>query len=689
MKKQNTRRALIMSALSLVLCISMLVGSTFAWFTDSVTSGTNKIIAGNLDIDVLSADAPDGTYTTIENKEDIFVVPAGGAKDLWEPGHTEVAYLKIVNNGTLALKYQFLVEPVNEVIGKTDEGADIKLSDILVFAATAPTETAPVAYTRETAQAAAAGSSQKLLTYSVVDQVLEAGKSAYIALVVSMPESVGNEANYRNNAIPSIDFAVTAVATQAMKENDSFNNDYDENAAYPVINIEPAGGAVETEIVAPNTGISVVVPAGVPEGNYTVQVDNKNTDTDVQGQTTVAFELELLKDGEEVEPVPNVKYPVKVYIGSELVIAAVTHNGVAITDYTYDDATGYISFQTDSFSPFEVIYMQISDDATGKVVGADGKVSYCTTLNEAFAAVNGATTITARGDMVLTETALLDQDAEVVLDLKGFTLSGNVETLLKLTAGKITIQNGTIRNVHDAATTTKYSIYMDGDAVAEIKDVTIETTGVGIHMTGNARITELDADISSYVTVNGSCAFHAVEMLGNAKIDLISGGTYKSYLAESMFEAKRASQTVSYEASWTVHLNSANAYIGEIRGGTFIGTMDTANNGTPIHVNSGTVDLISGGYFGFTELSFQHPAYMLFTFTNNGGKINKITGGTFEEGCKPVNIPRYTGYGCDFLNIVAASGCKVEATGETVVRGAQWSKSVNEYNIQIVRVVPQ
>ncbi len=676
MKKQNTRRAMLASVLSLLLCVSMLVGSTFAWFTDSVTSGNNKIIAGNLDIDVLYANSPDGTYTTIENKNDIFVAPVGATKGLWEPGHTEVAYLKVVNNGTLAAKYKFLVEPVNEVIGKNANGQDIKLSDILMFAATEPSETAGATYTRETAQTVAAASSQKLLNYCTVDQVLEAGETAYIALVVYMPETVGNEANYRGDVIPTINFAVTAVATQAVKESDSFDNNYDEDAVYPVINMVLAGGAAVTEIEAPGTGITVTVPAGTPAGEYTVQVHNKNVTPDAQGETTVSFELKLLKDGVEITAT-GVKYPVEVFVGFDLLVSEVTHKGEAIA-FTYNPSTGKVSFETDSFSPFAVVYKQIPADATIKMVDANGATSYFTTLNEAFAAVNGAATITAKGDMVLTETAIFDQDAAIVLDLNGYTLSGNIETLLKLTAGNITIQNGTIRNVHEAATTTKYSIYMAGNAVAEIKNVTIETSGVGIYMEENAKITELNANVDSFMTANGYCCFDAVSLVGNARIDEISGGEYVTRYTDAFIQSWYENRTYSGIESWAINVNDTNASIGTISGGTFLGVMDKANNGTPIHVNNGKVELISGGYFGFVKTGLSNPIRMLYVGAS--GNIEKITGGTFEKGSLSA------GYGCAFADIVANSGCKAELTGETVNVNIQFSTKVTTYTLQLVEV---
>ena len=60
MNKKSTKRSLLLSALSLVLCLSMLVGTTFAWFTDSVTSGKNRIVAGNLDVELEYAKVVDG-----------------------------------------------------------------------------------------------------------------------------------------------------------------------------------------------------------------------------------------------------------------------------------------------------------------------------------------------------------------------------------------------------------------------------------------------------------------------------------------------------------------------------------------------------------------------------------------------------------------------------------------------------
>ena len=105
MKKMTAKRALLSSILSLLLCVSMLVGTTFAWFTDSVTSGSNIIAAGNLDVEMYWAD---GTKNVPADDADWTDASEGAIFDYdnWEPGYTEVKYLKIVNKGNLAFQYK-------------------------------------------------------------------------------------------------------------------------------------------------------------------------------------------------------------------------------------------------------------------------------------------------------------------------------------------------------------------------------------------------------------------------------------------------------------------------------------------------------------------------------------------------------------------------------------------------------
>jgi len=221
MKAKTTRRALVLSVLSLLLCVSMLVGTTFAWFTDSVTSGRNTIQAGNLDVVLEYWDGD--SYEEVTSTTKLFNDAA-----LWEPGYTEVAYLKVSNAGSLALKYQLTVNVYNETLGKTKDNADIKLSDHLQFKVVESDTDLAGTYTRETAQNANA-TATKLQTYnSDVMALEETGDADYVALIIYMPTTVGNEANHDGANVPSIQMGVELFATQYAYEEDSFDETYDD-----------------------------------------------------------------------------------------------------------------------------------------------------------------------------------------------------------------------------------------------------------------------------------------------------------------------------------------------------------------------------------------------------------------------------------------------------------------------------
>ena len=116
-KMKSTKRALLTSALALLLCVSMLIGSTFAWFTDSVTSAGNIIKSGKLDVTMEWKDA------TATGKQLTYKDASEGAifnYELWEPGYVEAKNIKISNVGTLALKYHLNIAANGEVSDLAD-----------------------------------------------------------------------------------------------------------------------------------------------------------------------------------------------------------------------------------------------------------------------------------------------------------------------------------------------------------------------------------------------------------------------------------------------------------------------------------------------------------------------------------------------------------------------------------------
>ena len=246
--KRATKRALLTSVMALVMCVVMLVGTTFAWFTDTASTGVNKIQAGNLDIEVEYRTTAGGDWKTLDNATDLF----GAAGTLFEPGHTRVVELRITNAGNLALKYKIGMNVVSETEGTNKDGNSYKLSNYLKVA------TSPI---QQYDPNAVPGS----INYAMEQQIfakpsflaweyrdfasfeldknernhaldVQPGDAQVLGIKVYMPESVGNEANAKtSDDAASISFGLNILATQYTTESDSYGTQYDKDATYPTV----------------------------------------------------------------------------------------------------------------------------------------------------------------------------------------------------------------------------------------------------------------------------------------------------------------------------------------------------------------------------------------------------------------------------------------------------------------------
>mgnify|MGYP002747295485 CR=1 FL=1 len=236
--RKSTKRALLGSVVAMVLCLAMLVGATFAWFTDTASTGVNKIQAGNLDVQLQYATAWDenGNVTTwadAQGKQLEFKKAAGAENEtiLWEPGCTyKLPELRVVNKGNLALKYKVAITGINgsaklnDVIDWTINDADLSADHSL-----------------------AAGATSEALT-----------------IKGHMKESAGNE--YMNESIDGI--AITVAATQDTVENDSFGNTYDKDAEYPIVAMDTLQELINnaTEPVSAKLEGNIAGSLTVPQG---------------------------------------------------------------------------------------------------------------------------------------------------------------------------------------------------------------------------------------------------------------------------------------------------------------------------------------------------------------------------------------------------------------------------------------
>ena len=245
---KSTKRALISSALALLMCVAMLIGTTFAWFTDTASTGVNKIQAGNLDLEVQYRTTANGEWKTLDNATDLF----GAAGTLFEPGHTRVVELKIKNAGNLALKYKIGMNVISETAGTNKDGNPYKLSDYLKVATSPIQQYDPNAGPHDISYVMEQLIFEKgnVLAWEHRDfanfeleytsdgsvHVLQPGDAGILGIKVYMPETVGNDANaISTTQAASINFGLNVVATQYTTESDSFGTQYDKDATYPVI----------------------------------------------------------------------------------------------------------------------------------------------------------------------------------------------------------------------------------------------------------------------------------------------------------------------------------------------------------------------------------------------------------------------------------------------------------------------
>jgi predicted ribosomally synthesized peptide with SipW-like signal peptide len=278
MKSKNSKKALIVSAAAISLSAVLFAGTTYAWFTDSAKSGTSVIKSGNLKA---SLQIWNGTeYVDVTDSTDVLAVLAG-TDTLWEPGHTEVAYLKVSNTGSLALKYQLSVSVLSETAGTNAAGDAYNLSDYLVFSQI--TSDTPVTYANRSDARAAAGTSLGLKSYTEENTLYPNGSTLgdseqYIALVVYMPESVGNEANPKTGtAMPTISLGTVLSATQAPVEKDSYDQFYDDGLSYPAAST----GQLTDSIGSAENGQTITVAAGTFE--LAANINKQTTGVTISG----------------------------------------------------------------------------------------------------------------------------------------------------------------------------------------------------------------------------------------------------------------------------------------------------------------------------------------------------------------------------------------------------------------------
>ena len=347
MKKSTTKRSLLVSVLALVMCVTMLVGTTFAWFTDSASTSVSRIEAGKLNV-ALQMLGNDGKWVSAEGKTLQFLVegkiPAEGTQILWEPGCTyELPKLRIVNEGNLALKYKVVISGIQ---------GDAELNKVIEWTM----------------------DSDVLGT----DVPLAVGQSKEFTIKGQMQKDASN--HYQGMTIDGI--SITVYAKQDTVESDSKDNLYDEKAEYAKASapVEVKDNKVVKEVIMVShekrdNGVDPIAKATVPVeavvNENTKNLELKITETDTpsnftvendQGARTLEVKLEGLAENND-KPVK-----VEIYVGEGLrnfklyhrsdEMMAVASEAEVVRDqqYYYNAETGVVTLMSATFSPFTHTY---------------------------------------------------------------------------------------------------------------------------------------------------------------------------------------------------------------------------------------------------------------------------------------------------------------------------------------------
>lgn len=309
-----TKKGLVISTCTLLLSVLMMAGSTFAWFTDSVSTGSNRITTGDLKVELLHTGADVAEPEAVKQSTLLFTDKDGKAVN-WEPGKAAYENLTVKNNGSLALEYRLALD-LNDA--NTIAGTDKSLSDVLKVKVVKGEVTADDITENKLKNASgfnAVTDGRISIPESAGDesqQTLQAEKSGstYGVILYWQPDPDKdyeyNLANYPDkdedgepvdrtsdgSSQLTVNLGISLGATQAMEETDSRDSSYDRDAVYPAGNaselkaavskasdgdtIELSGNISLDEVFTVDKDISLKSVGGAVISGAALQIGSKN-----------------------------------------------------------------------------------------------------------------------------------------------------------------------------------------------------------------------------------------------------------------------------------------------------------------------------------------------------------------------------------------------------------------------------
>ena len=653
--KKAVRSALGMSVLSIALCAAMLIGTTFAWFTDTATTSVNKIQSGTLDI-ALEMKDNEGKWVSAEGKTLQFLVngkiPA--QKDdgtyetiLWEPGCTYVLpQLRVVNKGNLAVKFKVAVTGLEgntelaPVIEWTING--LKLGDDLHLAPKAnDTEVFP---------------------------------ATEFTISAHMQETAGNE--YQNKSIENI--AITVVATQDTVEFDSKDDQYDADAIYPVVAAATVNTGSDTVLKDKEVdhNVKLTAPVGSVAAETTslkLTVDTVSTPAGItvsDTQNSQTFEVKLVdQNGEKVKATSGL-FTVEMNVGTGRTGLKLYHDGVLMTDdgttltnvadhYIYNSATGYVTMKVSHFSPFTAVFNKEKWEN-------HAAESYATPVDE----TNKVVTIASAKEL-----ALFAKQVNAGTSYKGYTvkLAANID-LEENQWTPIGKSGSTFQGVFDGQGYTISNLIVGSTGQSDVGLFGFTTNGEVKNFTLNNAIVKGYLDVGAVAGTPYTSKYSNITLTGDVRVD---GFAYVGGMFGKNAYANLTDLTIDVEDGSYVNAKSGNyrTYVGGLVGFMGEGNQVVKNVTSNIDVTGSTCDVggITGiAHYGNSFINCKSSGNVTLTSAQDEGdelEIGGIAGVWLNEQGYTVTLTD-----CSYTGTLSSNNVKTGAVTEFCYNGLVGNK---------------
>ncbi len=414
---KNIKKIIVPAIAAIALCVSLIAGATFAWFTDEAKTNVNTIQSGKLDVALEMKDGDE--WVTAEGKTLSFIKTnaegemVADANILWEPGCTyNLPMLRVVNNGDLALKYSVVLA------GAT---GDLKLLEVISF-------TAKVTKNGEELPAKTGAYGSVIAENMLVPATGDVKAFDTIEITAKMSEEAGND--YKGLSVGNV--YVQVFAMQASYEYDSNGNDYDKDAGeftFANATVKTEGNTVLKDSEE-NPTLTLTAPEGSTDAAQLTLTKKAATAPAnieiVTGANAISMDISLVdQNGEKVTAAEGKYFTITMQMDKNLNVMSFYHKDKTMTlvsrvrdiskanEYYYDASTGKLTFTTTDFSPFTLI------DGAGK--GTEDEPYLISTGDQAYLMGNLKGYFKFTKDVVVTNEIYLSGKTYVV-DLNGHSV---------------------------------------------------------------------------------------------------------------------------------------------------------------------------------------------------------------------------------------------------------------------------